>query len=156
MASVKEERETLKIRIGKREGHTLITIVGHNPHWSWKGTIKEGFEILKAKPDGDKVHIVDGDTERRRKSENPNNSTRVVLNCRTPDQWKEFQAVKERYMEIAVDPHIFVDLLIWALSLPSDNELQARIDETGAEREINRDSGRDSGKEDELPAWARE
>ena len=61
------------------------------------------------------IHIVDHEAERERKRTNPKKSTKVMLNCRTPEQWKEFQMAKEPYFEIAGDPHIAIDCLIRAL-----------------------------------------
>jgi hypothetical protein len=64
----------------------------------------------------EKVHVVFHSAERKRKATNPTGSTRIMLNCRTPEQWKEFQMAKEVYFEEAVDPHIAVDLMIRALT----------------------------------------
>ena len=62
-----------------------------------------------------KIHIVDHEAERERKRTNPKQSTKVIFNCRTPEQWKEFQMVKEPYFEICGDPHIAIDCMIRAL-----------------------------------------
>lgn len=82
-------------------------------------TVREEFELLKAKIHAGKeneiVHVVWHEQERRRKLQNPNRSTRVMLNCRTPEQWKQFQAAKEKYFELAKDPQIGIDLMIRAL-----------------------------------------
>jgi len=89
-------------------------------------TLQEEFnamkiKIAKAMATGDtatlnrQIHIVDHEAERERKRTNPKKSTKVMLNCRTPEQWKEFQMAKEPYFEIAGDPHIAIDCLIRAL-----------------------------------------
>lgn len=64
----------------------------------------------------EKVHVVDVEAERERKLKNPKKSTKIILNCRTPEQWKEMHAAKEPYFEIAVDPQIAIDCMIRALS----------------------------------------
>jgi len=91
-------------------------------------TIKEEFESLKiriAKGEGNKtIHVVDHDAELKRKRTNPAKSTRVTLNCRTPEQWSEFQMAKERYFELAKDPQVALDLLIRALNAPSKDVLE--------------------------------
>jgi hypothetical protein len=71
----------------------------------------------------EKIHIVDHAAERERKIGNPKRSTRVMLNCRTPEQYKEFQAAKEAYFEVAVDPHIAIDCMIRALTAFSRNTI---------------------------------
>jgi hypothetical protein len=78
--------------------------------------------VAKATATGDtallhrKIHIIDHEAERERKLNNPQKSTRVIFNCRTAGQYKEFQAAKEPFFEIAGDPHIAVDCIIRALS----------------------------------------
>jgi hypothetical protein len=71
-----------------------------------------------------KIHIVDHQAERERKRTNPKKSTKVMLNCRTPEQWKEFQMAKEPYFEIAGDPHIAIDCIIRALRSFSAETIQ--------------------------------
>ena len=87
-------------------------------------TLKEEFELLKAKINAGKgnevCHVVFHSAELKRKRENPQQSTRIVFNARTAEAWTEFQMQKERYMSIAVDPHIGVDLIIKALAAFSD------------------------------------
>ena len=110
-------------RIQKGKGETSIA------------TLKEEFEALKikvaaamAKGDqaalNEKVHVVFHSAEKKRKATNPTGATRVMLNCRTPDQWKEFQMEKERYFEVGVDPHLAIDLMIRALSSFSEERLR--------------------------------
>jgi hypothetical protein len=72
----------------------------------------------------EKIHVVDHAAERERKLSNPKKSTKVIFNCRTPEQYKEFQAAKEAYFEIAIDPHIAVDCIIRALSAFSPNVIR--------------------------------
>ena len=93
MASVKEEFESLKIRIAKGEGNEII-------------------------------HVVDHAAERKRKRTNPSKSTRISLNCRTPEQWSEFQMAKEKYFDVVSDPHVALDLMIRALNLPDEDVLK--------------------------------
>jgi hypothetical protein len=98
MATVKEEFESLKIRINKGEG-------------------------------GKVIHVVDHDAEVKRKRTNPSKSTRIILNCRTPEQWTELQMAKERYFVIAVDPHLALDLIVRALNQMDDQTLRAWLAE---------------------------
>lgn len=98
MATIKEEFESLKIRIAKGEGQEII-------------------------------HVVDHAKEKQRKRTNPSKSTRVSLNCRTPEQWSEFQLAKERFFEICSDPHIALDLMIRALKAPNESTLRAWLAE---------------------------
>ena len=64
----------------------------------------------------EKIHVVFHSEEEKRKRTNPSKSTRIMLNCRTPEQWKEFQMAKERYFEVAVDPHLAIDCMVRALN----------------------------------------
>lgn len=71
------------------------------------------------------IHVVDHDAERKRKRTNPSKSTRISLNCRTPEQWSEFQLAKERFFDVVSDPHVALDLMIRAMKLPTEDELRA-------------------------------
>jgi hypothetical protein len=103
-------------------------------------TLLEEFNALKikiatAQAKGDtatlnkKIHIIDHEAERERKLRNPQKSTRVILDCRTADGYKEFQAEKERFFDIAVDPHIAISLLTRALHETSDEQIKAWLNE---------------------------
>jgi len=76
-----------------------------------------------------KIHIVDHEAERERKRTNPKQSTKAVFNCRTPEQWKEFQMAKEVYFEVAVDPHIAIDCIIRALKSHSAEEIKKWVED---------------------------
>lgn len=97
------------------------------------GTLKEEFELLKIRinnGEGNKIiHVVDHEAERRRKTENPAKSTRVVVDCRTPELWTAFQLQKERFMQVAVDPGIAVELIVRALRTVSDGQLKSWLAE---------------------------
>jgi hypothetical protein len=73
----------------------------------------------------DPVHMVDHIKEKQRKRTNPSKSTRISLNCRTPEQWTEFQMAKEKYFDVISDPHVALDLMIRALKAPDDETLKA-------------------------------
>jgi len=120
MATIKEEFESLKIRIAKGEGNEII-------------------------------HVVDHAKEKQRKRTNPAKSTRVMLNCRTPEQWSEFQMAKERYFELISDPHVALDLMVRALKAPKDEELKAWL---AAGHQQDGDAGPAPSKAD-IPEWAR-
>ena len=119
-------------------------------------TIKEEFESLKiriAKGEGSKtIHVVDHDAERQRKRTNPGKSTRVTLNCRTPEQWTEFQMAKERFFEICSDPHIALDLMIRALKAPDEATLRAWL-ESGHQQEGDRPAGPPKSELPDIPSW---
>ena len=76
-----------------------------------------------------KVHTVYQDEERKRKLTNPQGSTRIVLNMRSPEAFKEFHEQKERFFEIATDPHIALDLLVRALRETPTETIQAWLKE---------------------------
>ena len=94
-------------------------------------TLLEEFNNMKAKvaaaqAKGDmaalnrKIHIIDHEKERNRKIRNPQRSKRIVFNCRTADAYCKFQIERERFFEIAVDPHIAIDLITRAMHEVSD------------------------------------
>lgn len=120
MATATEELASLKIRASKREGEKTITIIDHAAGDNRTCTILEGVKILatwvNAGNGARVVHIVDHEKERERKLTNPKGSTIVRLNCRTPEQYSQFQAAKEVYFEEAKDPQIAIDLIIKALT----------------------------------------
>lgn len=95
MATITEEFEILKIRIGKREGDQKITIVDHVNATQISCTVKEGFEALKARiskeEGGHIIHVVDHVAVQRRKLE-PGNQTRFGLDCGTNDAYRELYA----------------------------------------------------------------
>jgi hypothetical protein len=101
--------------------------------WFVVATILEEFNLLKAKihagKGNDLIHVVDVRAERKRKLENPQESTRIMLNMRTPEAFREFHAEKERFFEIAVDPHIALMLMIRALHETSDEMIRAWLEE---------------------------
>jgi hypothetical protein len=108
-------------------------------------TVKEEFELLKAKilagKSHEQIHIIYHDKERKRKLENPQQSTRVVLNLRNPETYKEFNREKERFFDIAVDPHIALHLLIRALRETTDETIRRWLTE---------------GEAEEVPEWAKD
>lgn len=96
-------------------------------------TIKEEFESMKiriAKGEGSKViHIVDHEAEKKRRRNNPENSTKIYLNCYSPQGWRAIQTQKDRYFTLAVDPHIAIDLMARALAAFSDSVLRDWIEQ---------------------------
>lgn len=125
MATIKEEFETLKLRIGKRQGKARITVIDHAAKSSQTCLVEEGFQLLRRRIEkgeqNEVIHIVDHAAERERKEKNPDKSTRAIVNCHTPELWSRFQMSKERFMVIAVDPALAVELMTRALdSVPND------------------------------------
>lgn len=100
---------------------------------------------------GDLVHMVDHAKEKQRKRTNPVKSTRVLLNCRTPEQWTEFQMAKERYFDLISDPHVALDLMIRALKTPTVDELKAWL---ASGHQQAGDAGPAPSKA-EIPDWAK-
>src|SRR5579859_4911992 len=95
MATLLDEFNAMKIKVAK--------------------AMQTGNEAILHEP----VHVVYHTEEAKRKRTNPSRSTRIIFNCRTPEQWKEMHAAKEPYFEIAVDPHVAVDCIIRALNAQS-------------------------------------
>jgi len=91
-------------------------------------TVKEEYELLKAKilagKENETIHVVWHDQERKRKQENPKKSTRMSIDCRTPDAWSAMQMEKERYFAVAIDPHIAIEFMIRALREVDDAKLR--------------------------------
>jgi hypothetical protein len=96
-----------------------------------------------------KIHVAHLDDEVKRKRTNPAKSVRVVLNCRTPEQWTEFQMAKERFFQIAVDPHLALDLMIRTLKIPNDETLKEWLAD-GHQQTGDRPAGPPKA---ELPDW---
>ena len=119
-------------------------------------TKQELFTQLKidlAKGEGQHmVHLVDHVAEQKRKRTNPGKSTRVSLNCRTPEQWSEFQMCKERFFEICSDPHVALDLMIRALKAPNEATLRAWLAE-GHQQEGDRPAGPSKAELPSIPDW---
>ena len=99
---------------------------------------------------GDPVHLVDHVKERKRKRDNPEKSTRTILDCRSPEMWSAFQLQKERYVTLAVDPAIAVALMVRALSTPTEAELRVWL----ADGHQDGDAGPAPSKA-EIPDWAK-
>jgi hypothetical protein len=141
MATEKEELESLKIRVNARQGNDRITIIDHAAKSSVTCTVFQGFNILKdrcAKSGGVRViHIVDHKSEKKRKAENPERSTRMVINAGSPEAWSALQLQKDRYVEIAVDPSIGILLMIRALQQQDDETLREWLRE-GHQQENDR------------------
>ena len=66
--------------------------------------------------------------EKERKLKNPTNATKKIFNCRTPEQWKEFNAALEPFYEESLDPHIAIDLIVRALTSVSRETIREWLD----------------------------
>lgn len=158
MATILEERESLKIRIGKGGGADRLVVIDHTSGENLSGTATEVFYALGGrveKGEGSHViHIVDQAKEKDRKRTNPDKSTRMSLNCRTPEQWSEMQMQKERYFSIAVDPNIAIDLMIKALGAFSDNVIADWVRQGHEDRPGPPRAEIPAGEE--LPEWMRD
>jgi hypothetical protein len=86
----------------------------------------------------DPCHLVNHAVERKRKKENPGQSTRVILNCYSPEAYSAFQMEKDRYFSVVVDVRIAIDFMIRALHQVDDVTLRKWLE---------------SGHEPELPEW---
>jgi hypothetical protein len=118
MADATAELVRLKLLAPKR-ALDKITIVNHTTVEKMSCTVTEGIKAVASLVEKGfgwhTLHIVDQKAEKQRKLENPSGSTRRVFNCRTPEQYKEFNAALEPYFEEAVDPQIAIDCIIKAL-----------------------------------------
>jgi hypothetical protein len=91
----------------------------------------------------DPVHLVNHAEERKRKRENPGQSTRVMLNCYSPEAYSAFQVQKDRYFTVVVDVRIAIDFMVRALAQVDDATLRKWL-EQGHEPDPN-----------DLPEWLR-
>jgi hypothetical protein len=119
MAEATVELVKLKVEAAKKRGADKITIVDHTAKTRQSCTIAEGVALVAGMVNKDQgghiLHVVDHRAEKARKLTNPAGSTRRVFNCRTPDQYREFNVALEPYFEEAVDPHMAIDCIIRAL-----------------------------------------
>ena len=144
MASAKDELAALKIRAGKGQGQARVTLINHTAHTSVTCSIVEGVNILallvEKGQSNNSIHIVDHAAEKERKLTNPKGTTRRVFNCRTAEQWTEFNKVLERYYDEAVDPHIAIDLIIKALGAFSPETIRGwanQVEEPTADQALD-------------------
>lgn len=141
MASASEELTSLKLRAAKKHGADKITMINHaaRPATSLTCTVADGIAILAqvvAKGFGGHVyHILDHAEEKKRKLTNPTNATKKIFNCRTPEQWKLFNAALEPYYEEAVDPHIAIDIIIAVLRSATREQIRGMVQEGHEERD---------------------
>jgi len=98
-----------------------------------------------------KIHVVDHEAERERKLKNPNKSTKVYLQCYSPEAWRLFQTEKDRFFEVAVDPHIAIDLIVRALAQVTNDTMRQWIAE-GHHQEGDRPADLTKA---EIPEWMR-
>lgn len=156
MASARDELASLKLRVAKKQGDARITIIDHTANEHYTLTVAEGVKFLAnlvEKGSGERpVHIVDHAEEKRRKLTNPRKSTKKILNCRTPEQWTEWNAAEERFFDIAVDPHLALDLMIRALKAPDEATLRAWLAE-GHQQEGDRPAGPPKSELPDIPSW---
>ena len=96
------------------------------------------------------IHVVWHERERKRKIENPEKSTRMSINCHSPEAWSELQIQKERYILVAVDPSIAVLLMIRALRQVHDDELRQWLQDGPQEENT---SGAPGPPRAEIPKW---
>ena len=118
-------------------------------------TIKDEFELLKAKIIAGKgqetIHVVYHEQEKKRKRENPTKSTRMIIDCRSPELWSAMQMEKERYITIAVDPALGIELMVRALRQFNDAILRAWLEQG---EEPDADAGPPPERA-QLPEWLR-
>jgi len=72
----------------------------------------------------DPVHLVNHAQERKRRKENPEGSTRAVLNCYSPEAYSAFSVQKDRYFSVVVDVRIAIDFMVRALAQVDDETLR--------------------------------
>jgi len=137
MATATDELAALKIRAAKGESLAKITLIDHTAGKRTTCTVQQAIGTLAWLCENEKshhsIHIVDYRQEKERKLKNPQNSTKRILNCRTPEQWKELNAVLEPFYEEAKDPHIALDLIIRSLAAVKPETIRAWLAEVAEE-----------------------
>jgi hypothetical protein len=158
MATAKDELAALKMRAAKRPKHTAdkITLIDHTTGQRATSSVLEGIgwlaNLVEKGGSEHMVHVVDLAEEKKRKLTNPTNATKRMLNCRTPEQWKELNAALEPYYEEAVDPHIAIDLIIRALRTQPRETIREWVSEGhGAPPSPSERMPGDEWFEDDLP-----
>jgi hypothetical protein len=120
MATAAEELTTLKMRAAKHQGGENLTLIDHTANTRQACTVAEGVghlaRLVEKGAGHHSIHIVDLREEKQRKLTNPKKSTKRLINCRTPEQWTELNAALEPFYEVAVDPHVAIDLIVRALA----------------------------------------
>ena len=120
-------------------------------------TVKEEFELLKAKilagKGAETIHVVWHEQERKRRRENPEKSTRVIINTHSPEAYVEIRGEIDRIMAIGVDPHINAFLLAKILKSVTDEQLREWVKE-GPSQAGDADAGPGPAKA-EFPEWTR-
>ena len=79
------------------------------------------IEIASGKGLQDSVHLVNHDAEKKRRKENKNRTTRITMEAYSPESYSEFHVERDRYIRLAVDPSIGVQLMIRAMKAFSDS-----------------------------------
>lgn len=144
MASAHDELTNLKMRAAKKEGAKLITIINHTKRVKHTCSLTDGVRLLarlvETNHAEDSIHIVDHASERKRKADNPTNSTRVVFDSGSPGFYKRFHAQRQRYYDLAKDMGIAMEMVLWALESRTDKDILDQINE---------------GSEPDEPEWIR-
>lgn len=95
MATISEEINTLKIRLGANRGADKITIVDHVRGTQVSMSLKEGYDHLIARRNSGQggliVHIVDHVVLQKEKLE-PGKQTRFSIDCGTNEAYRELYA----------------------------------------------------------------
>jgi hypothetical protein len=131
VAEAKHELVALKLRVAKKQGADRVVLIDHSvePRVSYSCSVADGVKwlanLVEKSGSGHSIHVVDEKAEKERKLTNPKKSTKKVLNCRTPQQWVEWNQAEERFFDLARDPHIAIDLMIRALKAPDAATLEA-------------------------------
>jgi hypothetical protein len=151
MATPREEADALKIRIAKKEGDKRITVINHTLKQRFSCTVLEAFKTLCTYIDKRQdyvLHIVDHEKTRTARRENLKGSTRITINCYTPENYKGLRSQIDRYFEIAGDPTFAPVLMEHALELCTNQILK---DWLAAGYEKKR--ARPESDSNEIPDW---
>lgn len=136
MATVKEELEEFKIRLGKKQDAHRVTIVDHVKGSNTTCNVREGFihltQRVAAGEEGYLVHIVDHEKERIRKL-TPSTKTIAKIDFGSNDVLLEYYAQRERIVAkvgtMSIVNHIIGDGIIATLHGLTDARLEQLMTE---------------------------
>lgn len=75
------------------------------------------------------IHVVMTERQAKQRRENPKKSTRVTLNVYSPEAYSELHVQRERYFQLAVDPHLAISMMIRALRQVPDQTIRDWLNE---------------------------
>jgi hypothetical protein len=134
MATVLEEREEFKIRIGKKEGGRKVTIVNHTENTTHTCTVTEGYRLLndwiEQGKSNQSIHVVDLVKVKEAKLA-PGTQTKFTVDCGTNDLFRQVAGEWERILaqvkNLTVARHIVAEEFLATLKKLTTTEIASRI-----------------------------